>query len=181
MRSDRSPTPSEREMALFRRPLGSGNSFKRSPVSLPKQNTQEDQLRVLSTIRQHTVWKDIARLVRVLWGIGTWWMSLKDRAGGAVTCYQTRLSNDFTHLVPSEYLLERVPANSRLWSGTTAFHCSKNMLFFLLFEHFWQNCTEFWAARVKHRVAPSLNNNVFFGCDAQKEPTGTHSAPFGKY
>lgn len=78
MRSDRSPTPSEREMVLFRRPLGSGNSFKRSPVSLPKQNTEEDQLRVLSTIRQNTVWKDIARLVRVLWGIGTWWMSLKD-------------------------------------------------------------------------------------------------------
>lgn len=37
MNWDRSFTPSEREMVLFKRPLGSGNSFKRFGLTLPKQ------------------------------------------------------------------------------------------------------------------------------------------------
>lgn len=34
---DRSPTPSEREMALFNSPLGSGNSFKRCDLVFPNK------------------------------------------------------------------------------------------------------------------------------------------------
>lgn len=37
---DRSLTPSEREMVLFKRPFGSGNSFKSSGLALPDRTNQ---------------------------------------------------------------------------------------------------------------------------------------------
>lgn len=111
------------------------------------------------------------RVYEALQGDGCPW-------GGALEQLLANLANQFlTHPVFSEYSLKCAPANSGLWFRTTAFHCSKHRLFLLPFEHILQNCTEFWAARGKRRLAPSLNNNIFFGCSAQSETSGTHSAP----